>query len=286
MGVGYWRGVLRDGVHVPEDRTLGDLTAELTTMLGSPDPEVRGGLALQVLTVWIGRGVYDDLLVGLGDGMVAGLRVGLGEVGTPTVLRRGWSAQVIAHVLRRDNDEHLLGREDVLRWGDRISTWLLREQDVRGWTADHGTARAVAHGADALAALAGSRHLDTLELTVLLDVVADRLLQPATLAHGEPDHLAAASLAVVVRERVPFDVTERWIARVAAHADPEQSPTSCDEGDPWHHAHNAQAFLRAMHLQLLLGEHRPSTRADLLLLVGDALRSTNGQHLPRWVTEK
>lgn len=283
MGVGYWRDVLRDGVHVPEDRTLGDLTAELTTMLGSPDPEVRGGLALQVLTVWIGRGVYDDLLVGLGDGMVAGLRVGLGEVGTPTVLRRGWSAQVIAHVLRRDNDEHLLGREDVLRWGDRLSAWLLRERDLRGWTPDHGTGRAVAHGADALAALAGSRHLDGLELTVLLDVVADRLLLPGTLDHGEPDHLAAATLAVLARELVPFDVTERWIARLVAHADPERHPANAD---PWRHVHNAQGFLRAMHLQLLLGEHRPSTRADLLLLVGDALRSTNGQHLPRWVTEK
>src|SRR5690606_13031029 len=78
MGAGYWRGVVRDGVQVPPDRSLGDLTAELTSMLGSPDPELRDGLAMQVLTVWIGRGVYDELLVGLGDGMVAGLRVGIG----------------------------------------------------------------------------------------------------------------------------------------------------------------------------------------------------------------
>lgn len=283
MGEGYWRGVVRDGVHVPPDRTLGDLTAELTTMLGSPDPEIRDGLALQVLTVWIGRGVYDDLLIGLGDGMVAGLRVGLGEVGTPSVFRRSWSARVIAHVLRRDNDERLLPRDDVLRWGDRLSTWLLREQDVRGWIPEQGAARAIAHGADALGALAGSRHLDRLELTVLLDVVADRLLAPAPLDHGETDHLAATTLQVLLRERVPYGVVERWVARIAAQADPDSAP---DGVDPWRHAGNAQAYLRALHLQLLVGPYRPSSRADLLLVVGDALRSSNGHHLPRLVTDK
>lgn len=283
MGVGYWRGVVRDGVRVPADRTLGDLTAELTTMLGSPDPEVRDGVALQVLTVWIGRGVYDDLLAGLGDGMAAGLRVGIGETGTPTVFRRTWSARVLAQVLQRDHDEHLLPAEDVVRWGDRISTWLLREQDLRGWIPGQGPARAVAHGADALAALAGSRHLGPLELTVLLDVVADRLLRGAPLEHGEVDHLAAATIAVVMRGRVPFDVVERWVARIAAQADAETAP---DGRDPWAHVRNAQGFLRALHLQLLLGPLRPSDRADLVLVVGDALRSTNGQHLPRSVTEK
>lgn len=283
MGLGYWRGVVRDGVHVPPDRTLGDLTAELTTMLGSPDPEIRDGLALQVMTVWIGRGIYDDLLVGLGDGMVAGLRVGIGETGTPTVFRRSWSARVIAHVLRRDNDEHLLPGEDVLRWGDLLTTWLLREQDVRGWIPEQGTARAIAHGADAVSALAGSRHLGTMELTVLLDVVGDRLVRPSPLDHGETDHLAAATVQVLMRERVPFDVVERWITRVGAAADPDDVPPS---SDPWLRTRNAQEFLRSLHLQLLLGPHRPVRRADLLLALNDALRASNGQHLPRMVTGK
>lgn len=283
MSVGYWHDVVREGVHVPADRTLGDLTAELTTMLGSPDPQVRDGLALQVLTVWIGRGVYDDLLAGLGDGMAAGLRVGIGESGTPTVFRRSWSARVLAQVLHRDQDEHLLPAEDVLRWGDRLTTWLLREQDLRGWIPSQGPARAVAHGADALTALAASRHLGPLELTVLLDVVADRLLREVPLEHGEPDHLAAATIAILMRERVPFDVVERWVARIAGHADAETAPRG---GDPWAYARNAQGFLRALHLQLLLGPLRPEDRADLVLVVGDALRSSNGQHLPRSVTDK
>lgn len=281
MGVGYWRGVMRDGAHVPLDRTLGDLTAELTTMLGSPDPEVRDGLALHVLTVWIGRGVYDDLLAGLGDGMVAGLRVGIGEVGTSTVFRRAWSARVIAHVLRRDGDEHLLPAEDVMRWGDRLSTWLLREEDTRGWIPEQGTARALAHGADALGALAASRHLGPLELVVLLDVIADCVLRPTPLTQREPDHLAAAVVQVMRRESVSFDVLEPWISRIANAANPDSAPLGVD---PYDHTHNPQTFLRSLHLALLLGPHRPTNRVDLILVIADALRSSNGQHLPTAVT--
>lgn len=283
MGVAYWRGVVRDGVRVPDDRTLGDLTAELTTMLGSPDPEIRDGVALQVLTVWIGRGVYDDLLAGLGDGMAAGLRVGVGETGTSTVFRRSWSARVLAHVLHRDQDEQLLPAEDVLRWGDRLTTYLLREQDVRGFIPGQGSARSVAHAADALTALASSRHLGPLELTVLLDVIADRLVGGLPLDHNETDHLAAATIAVLLRDRVPFDVVEPWVARIAVHADPESAAPNVD---PWTHVRNTQSFLRSLHLQLLLGPRRPPTRADMVLVVGDALRTTNGQHLPRSVTDK
>ena len=73
MSTGYWDQVQAADFEVPADRPLDDLTAELTTMLGSTRPEVRDGTAYPALATWIDRGVYDDLLVGLGDGMVAGL---------------------------------------------------------------------------------------------------------------------------------------------------------------------------------------------------------------------
>ena len=82
MSTGYWDQVQAADFEVPADRPLDDLTAELTTMLGSTRPEVRDGTAYPALATWIDRGVYDDLLAGLGDGMVAGLSVGLGETGT------------------------------------------------------------------------------------------------------------------------------------------------------------------------------------------------------------
>ena len=63
----------------------------------------------------------------------------------------------------------------MLGWGDRLAGWWVREHDLRGPVSGRGWAHAGATGADALAALAASAHLGALELTVLLDVLADRL---------------------------------------------------------------------------------------------------------------
>ncbi len=273
MATAYWQQVLSGGLAVPTDRPLDDLTAELATMLGSPDPAVRDGIAYPTMATWIGRGVYDDLLVGLGDGLATGLGVGLGERGTETVFRRSFSALVLAEVIERDTSARLVTAAKVLEWADRIVTWYLREQDMRGYVPGSGWAHAGAHGADAIGVLARSPHVATNELTVLLDVLADRLTssEPAMLC-GEPDRMASAVLAVLRRDLVPLKVIEPWIARIAASG---SAFGSTEDRDPYLDTANPQAFLRALYLQVELAADPPAVRADLLLVLIDALRMTN-----------
>ena len=121
MSIGYWEQVQKAGFEVPSDRPLDELTAELTTMLGSTRPEVRDGTAFPALATWIDRGVYDDLLAGLGDGMAMGLRVGIGERDTDTVFRRSFSALVLGECIARDNVRPLLPGGKILEWGDRLT---------------------------------------------------------------------------------------------------------------------------------------------------------------------
>jgi len=275
----YWKQVLERGLEVPTDRPLDELTAELTRMLGSTDPDLRDGTAYPALGTWVDRGVYDDLLAGLGDGMAAGLRVGLGEQGTDSVFRRTCSVLVLATVIERDTKCDLLPSEKVLRWGDQIVSWYLRERDLRGYVPGKGWAHAVAHGADAIASLAASRHFGVNELTVLLDVVADRLLQDDTpLLCGEHDRMAGAVLAVLRRNAVPLSVVEPWVARIAAGASPFGSGS---DRDPYASTNNAQFLLRALHLQLSFAPDPPADRADLMLVTADALRRTNPFTLSR-----
>ena len=279
MSRAYWQHVVEEDFEVPQDRPLDDLTAELTRMLGSTDPVVRDGTAYPALATWTDRGVYDDLLPGLGDGMAAGLTVGLGERGTDTVFRRSFSALILGECITRDNAAALVPGGKILEWGDRIATWYLREQDLRGFVPGKGWAHAVAHGADAIAALAASPHFHTHELTVLLDVLADRLAAPAdrVLTHGEPDRMAGATMAVLRRNLVPLSVVEPWVARVAGTA---RRRTGSDE-DPFLATGDAQAFLRALYLQLALAPDPPEVRSDLLLVVVEALRATNLHYLGR-----
>lgn len=278
MSGSYWRHVHAEGLAVPTDRPLGDLTAELTRMLGDPDPALRDGTAYPALTTWVERGVYDDLLAGLGDGMATGLLVGIGERDTDSVFRRSFSALVLGECIARDNRRPLLPGAKILEWGDRLTTWLLRERDLRGFVPGKGWAHAVAHGADTLAILARSPHLATPELTVLLDVVADRLLLPVDqlFSSGEPDRLAFATIAILRRNVVPLRVLEPWITRIAVAAG---TRSTYDDRDPYLAGGNAEAFLRALYLQLSLGARPPQVRSDLLLVVVDALKSTNHAYL-------
>jgi hypothetical protein len=274
MASAFWDRVVAEGHRVPADRPLADLTAELTTMLGDPDPYLRDGIAYPTLATWVSEGVYDDLLDGLGDGMAAGLTVGLGEQGTDTVFRRSFSVLVLAECIERHNFLAGATEDTVIRWGDRVAGWFVRERDLRGYVPGKGWAHAIAHGADALGALAGAGTFGHLELTVLLDVIADRLLLPtdARLLHGEDDRLALATMRVLRRDAVGLEVLEPWVARLAARAGPAPE---ADGRDPFRVAGNVQGYLRALQLQLALAPQPPACRSDLLLVVMDALRASN-----------
>lgn len=279
MSTGYWDQVQAAGFEVPGDRPLDDLTAELTTMLGSTSPEVRDGTAFPALATWIDRGVYDDLLAGLGDGMVAGLAVGLSETDTDTVFRRSFSALIVGACIERDNEQHLLPVDKILDWGDRIAVWFLTEKDSRGWVPDKGWAHAIAHGADAIGALGESPHLGAAEHEALLDVLAERLLQqPADvpLTAGEPDRIAAAAMQILRRGTLGTDLLEPWVHRLGAAANPFKGPV---DHDPYAPTAAPQAFLRALFLHLSLAPEPPAVRSDLLLVVIDALRMTNVPYL-------
>ncbi|MCP3422152.1 DUF2785 domain-containing protein [Nocardioides pinisoli] len=281
MSIGYWDQVQKAGFEVPSDRPLDDLTAELTTMLGSTDAAVRDGTAFPALATWIERGVYDDLLAGLGDGMVAGLAVGLGETGTDTVFRRSFSSLILATCMERDNEQHLLPGAKIMEWGDHAATWFLTERDTRGFVPGKGWAHTIAHGADTIGALAGSPHLAGPEHAVLLDVLAERVLQqPADepLVCGEPDRIAAAVMQVLRRNTLGLDVLEPWVHRLGAAGNPYAGSGLADD-DPYAATAAPQALLRSLFLQLSLAADPPAVRPDLLLVVIDALRMTNAPYL-------
>lgn len=301
VGAGYWEQVRASGYALPGDRSLDDLTAELVAMIGDPDPEVRDGIAYSVLSTWLSVGVYDDLLTGFGDGVTEGLFVGLGEQGTDSVLRRSFSALLLAETVRRDETARVAHSDTIFRWGDRAASWFVRERDLRSKVSDHSWAHAVAHGADLLAALARSRHFGKLELTVLLDVIADRLLIPTSerFCHGEEDRLAYAVMTILHRNEIGLSILEPWVERLLAGLLPTEdedrknghpewdAPGRRAPGWPTASGTNTERFLRALHLQLALGVRGqryahdldlfgqpPAVRADLLLILMRALRRT------------
>lgn len=280
---GFWEDVLARGAVVPAGRRLDDMTVELVEMLGDLDPHLRDDLALIVLLRWIGAGVYDDLLPAMGDGISEGLRPGLGEDGTPSVLRRSFSARVLAAVIDRDNVLHGMHREAVLRWGDRGLSWLVSERDLRSHVPGAGRAHALGHAGDLIRALAQSRHLQAEGLGVLLDTLADRLLRqtPHAFSGLEADELAYAAMTVLHRDAVDSIISTAWVHRLAAG----WAGAWTLNGPVPPPVRNTVAFTRSLHLQLLLGvrpargaarafEGPPAARVEVLAALQSALRTS------------
>jgi hypothetical protein len=285
----FWERVVATDYARPADRRLDDMTVELVELLGASDPHLRDHIGLGVLLAWTARGVYDDLLPGLGDGLTDGLRTGAGESGTHSVLRRSFSARAVAAVIDRDTARPRVHPETILAWGDRGLAWLSTERDLRDRIPDAGRVHAIAHGADLVGALARSRHLDEGGLMVLLDAVADRLLTPteAVFVSREEDRLAYATMSLLHRDVVDLSLLEPWVARLS-----ETWAGAWERGEPIQaNTLNTIAFVRALHLQLLLGvlpsdptgragRRSPGIRIDLLALLQAALRGT-GPFTPR-----
>ena len=273
----YWESVVADGMHVPTSRSLPDLTAELGEMLGSPDPRVRDDLAYPVLASWISQGVYDHLLRTLGNGLCVLMEDGLGSVTGDSVFHRSFAVLVLAEIIERDTRMDVVDDRTLLGWGDRIATWLVAEKDLRGYVQGKGWAHAVAHGADAIGALARSPRIDGPALVFLLDVIADRVLEPTPefWVAGEPDRLAFAAMGALRRDLVEMDALDPWLRRLTARS----QPVSDDLLHPFRVNGNVQAFLRALHLQLQLAPERPAVRSDLLLALGEELRRSNPAYL-------
>ncbi len=273
-----WRRVSAADFRVPADRRLSDLTAELTELLGTPDSELRE-LALAVLCTWIERGVYDDLLPGLGDGIATGLLAGVDESETDSVFRRSFSALVVAEVIDRDSRRPRVSRTKIHEWGDRLATWFLMERDERGWVDGQGWAHAIAHGADAFGALARSPHCGPGELLVVLDVIGDRVTRTSNAVwySGENDRLAMTTLHVLRRGLVPDELVEAWLQRITTAARPRRDESG--KADVYLQTGNAAGFLRALYLQLALGPAAPPRRSDLVLLLVEHLRRTHPAYL-------
>ena len=241
----------------------------------SADPHLRDGIAYPTLATWVSEGVYDDLLEGLGDGMTAGLAVGIGEDGTDTVFRRSFSALVLAECIERattPSTSRASPDDTVLRWGDRIAGWLVRERDLRGFVPGKGWA----HARRARRRRARRARRGAGDGPARADRAARRDRRPAAaptrarLVHGEDDRLAAATMQILRRDLVGLDVLEPWVARLAGarRARPPRATTTRTSSPATCSPTCARCTSRWRWRR-----GPPACRADLLLVLIDAAAS-------------
>lgn len=206
---GFWADVIADDFTVPAGRPRAEMVAELLAMLAAPDPGVRDDTAYPVLATWVGRGILDGALDGLGSRLTDLL-------GHPEIQARTFATLVLGWVVRRDAVTGELSTAEVRTYRDSFAAWWSAEEDLRGYHPELGWLHAAAHGADTVRALARSPRMDADDLAGLLDLTTRRLMTPTRylFADGEDQRLAHALAAVLCRPELA-DPTG-WLSPVRA----------------------------------------------------------------------
>jgi len=210
----FWRQIATDKFAVPEGTALPELLDELTGMLGSPDPELRDDIAYTTLTQWM----YRHRLVPVDERRrllrqwTAALRGGIGEQGTPTVLRRSFSALALGVLAILDNEAPYLERGEFDGLLAAALSYLKDERDVRGFDAQMGWLHSVAHTADLIKFLARSRHLRPEQQAEILTAIAAKLRAVETvLVDGEDDRMARAVQSIAARPDFDEAAFAAWL---------------------------------------------------------------------------
>src|SRR6266545_4467070 len=197
----FWRVIANDENALPQGEWVAELAPELLSWLGSTDAELRDEFAYRILAAWVEREQFQpDQLRDMVRQMLDNLYIGLGERDTDTVFLRSYSTLVLMEVVAYDNAHPFLGQGEAAGLLDQVLEYLRKERDLRSWVEGPGWAHAVAHTAD---------------LLMMLDGIADRLLEPSgvVFVQHEDERLAYAALNVLRRGLVGRAARDRWLER-------------------------------------------------------------------------
>ncbi len=227
----FWRAIVRNKFAVPTGESVFPLLKELSSNLGSTDPELRDDLSYTIIDQWIRHQELSSAgLNSLTDEWRANLPIGIGETGTDTIFKRSFSALCLASIARRELRQPFLGPERFNALLHDALTELHDERDLRGFDPQKGWIHATAHTADLMTYLAANPLLKTQDQPVLLRAITERLSSAHEIfTYGEQGRLAF--IAIVIATRKDFDQAEfeRWLANLKSEWKVwEQSPPRLD----------------------------------------------------------
>jgi uncharacterized protein DUF2785 len=215
----FWRAIVAKDYAVPDGASPYELILELTSYLGSPDPELRDEFAYAIPAAWIYRQklLTPAELDAFRQKWTGNLTVGIGTAQDESVLLRSFSALDLSILVALDNEKPFLEEATYEELLGAALDYLTREKDVRGFVKGSGWHHSTAHTADLLKFLGRSRHLKPADQTRILSAIAAKLSSAGSVyAWGEDGRLARAVLSLLRREDFDSASFDRWVGGLAA----------------------------------------------------------------------
>jgi hypothetical protein len=252
----FWFDIRDAQYAIPEGQSVGELTEELFSYIGSPDPELRDAIGYETFANWLDKRQYTpEGLRAYIPRLVINLQEGLGERDTDSVFLRAFSVLFLAEIVHTDNKRILLEREEVFSIYDKALAYLADEQDPRGYVQEKGWAHALAHTADLLSVLVTNRFLTRVELENILNAMAEKITAPTDwiYVHGEDDRLVRVIIAANQRQLLDEFFMKQWLGSFTSPR--KHKWKSSFESTETHNAYfNTRNLLRGLHLQVIQHE--------------------------------
>jgi Protein of unknown function (DUF2785) len=215
----FWRNIIKNNYRVPPYQSVFPLVQELSSYLGSPDPELRDDIAYTLINAWIAyqKQLSPQEVIPFADEWQSNLRIGIGETNTDSALLRSFSALCLGAIAERDLKTPFLGVTRYRLLLNNAVNYLRDEQDLRAFDPVKGWIHATAHTADLLHFLAANPLFTVEDQRRTLQAISQRLSSANLIyTYGEQDRLAVTTLAII--SRVDFDAAffQTWITTMEA----------------------------------------------------------------------
>lgn len=222
------------------------LLDEMLKHIGSPDTKLRDELIYIGLATWIMNEKFHQAQLKqlynkvLNDDF---LFYQIGKDKDDSVFTRSFSVLILPPLLEVHKKSSFLSRGDVVNGLKCVNTYIIKEQDSRGYIPEKGWAHSLAHAADALESFASLEEIEEQDLIPVLEGIKYAISRPLPYYHGEDERLINALETML--PKVPDCFIIEWIESFESILSKVESPYD----DVVHF--NIKTFLRSFYFRLL-----------------------------------
>ena len=233
---------------LPDDARRQSLALDLLACLGSPDPQLRDGIAFEALSTWMrGKKVSAATVGTMLDRLLPQLAPNYAD---PAGVQRPFAVLVLAEVARFDRVEPFTTDRQLQQLVDASTRYLQSVRDYRGFDEHEGWRHGVAHASDVMLQLAVNPRTSKAQLDQMLTAIAAQIAPAGEhyYIYGEGNRLAQAVFYIAKRKLHTPDEWRKWFEQIAAPA------PLANWGDAWTSQrgiakhHNTWAFLTSLYV--------------------------------------
>lgn len=189
----------------------------------------------------------------------------IGEKGTDSVFTRAFSVLVIAAIIEYDVVKLQLNKQLIEQTLDQVVDYMKVEKDTRGYVEGKGWAHAIAHGADALDALAKHPYFGKVSICEILQSIKHVLWSGVNYLDEEEERLAFIVSSLLSKQDAEKEL-QIWVENIKQMVE-AQLVDSRGSIEAYHTQRTVKNFLKAVYLILQSREQGKELCQELFLIL-------------------